>query len=85
MAVRTVSKLVASAGLSSVSVKKAWGLTSLNLAAEPDQDAYLASPSQEIVATARLISADLTARGPARHRRGWRLKLMWELAFRSHL
>ncbi len=31
--------------------------------AKPDRDAYLASVAREIVATAKLISADLTARG----------------------
>jgi IclR family pca regulon transcriptional regulator len=33
-----------------------------SVAAKPDPDAYLASVSREIVATAKLISADLTAR-----------------------
>lgn len=33
------------------------------VAAQPDPDAYLASVAQETVATAQIISADLTARG----------------------
>jgi IclR family pca regulon transcriptional regulator len=37
-------------------------LQAQSVAAQPDPEAYLASVSQEIVATAKLISADLTAR-----------------------
>lgn len=37
-------------------------LQAQSVAAQPDPDAYLASVAQEIVATAKLISADLTAR-----------------------
>ena len=38
-------------------------LQAQSVSAQPDPDAYLASVAQEIVATAELISADLTARG----------------------
>jgi IclR family pca regulon transcriptional regulator len=38
-------------------------LQAQSVASRPDPEAYLASVAQEIVATARLISADLTARG----------------------
>lgn len=38
-------------------------LQAQSVAAQPDPDAYLASVAQEIVATAKLVSADLTARG----------------------
>ena len=38
-------------------------LQAQSVAARPDPEAYLASVAQEIVATAKLISADLTARG----------------------
>lgn len=38
-------------------------LQAQSVAARPDPDAYLASVAQEIVSTAELISADLTARG----------------------
>ena len=38
-------------------------LQAQSVAARPDPDAYLASVAEEIMATARLISADLTARG----------------------
>jgi IclR family pca regulon transcriptional regulator len=38
-------------------------LQAQSVSAQPDPDAYLASVAEEIVATARLISADLTARG----------------------
>ena len=38
-------------------------LQAQSVAAQPDPDAYLASVAKEIVATAKLISADLTARG----------------------
>ncbi|MEE9097627.1 IclR family transcriptional regulator domain-containing protein [Pseudarthrobacter phenanthrenivorans] len=38
-------------------------LQAQSVEAKPDPDTYLASVAQEIVATARLISADLTARG----------------------
>jgi IclR family pca regulon transcriptional regulator len=37
-------------------------LQAQSVAAQPDPDAYLASVAQEIVATAKLVSADLTAR-----------------------
>jgi IclR family pca regulon transcriptional regulator len=37
-------------------------LQAQSVAARPDPEAYLASVAQEIVATAKLISADLTAR-----------------------
>jgi IclR family pca regulon transcriptional regulator len=37
-------------------------LQAQSVASKPDRDAYLASVSQEIVATAKLISADLSAR-----------------------
>jgi IclR family pca regulon transcriptional regulator len=38
-------------------------LQAQSVEAKPDPQAYLASVAQEIVATAKLISADLTARG----------------------
>jgi IclR family pca regulon transcriptional regulator len=38
-------------------------LQAQSVAGQPDPDAYLAAVAQETVATARLISADLTARG----------------------
>jgi IclR family pca regulon transcriptional regulator len=38
-------------------------LQAQSVAAKPDPEAYLASVAQEIVGTAKLISADLTARG----------------------
>lgn len=38
-------------------------LQAQSVASQPDPDAYLASVAQETVATAKLISADLTARG----------------------
>jgi IclR family pca regulon transcriptional regulator len=38
-------------------------LQAQSVAAQPDKDAYLASVADEVVATAKLISADLTARG----------------------
>jgi IclR family pca regulon transcriptional regulator len=48
------SKMVAAVNVS---------LQAQSVAAQPDPDAYLASVAQEIVATAKLVSADLTARG----------------------
>jgi IclR family pca regulon transcriptional regulator len=38
-------------------------LQAQTVAAQPDPDAYLASVAREIVATAKLVSADLGARG----------------------
>ena len=38
-------------------------LQAQSVAAKPDPDAFLASVAQEIIATAKLISADLSARG----------------------
>jgi IclR family pca regulon transcriptional regulator len=38
-------------------------LQAQSVAAREDPEAYLASVAQEITATAKLISADLTARG----------------------
>ncbi|WP_258803990.1 IclR family transcriptional regulator domain-containing protein [Pseudarthrobacter sp. NS4] len=38
-------------------------LQAQSVAAKPDPDAYLSSVAQEIMATAKLVSADLTARG----------------------
>jgi IclR family pca regulon transcriptional regulator len=38
-------------------------LQAQSVAAQPDRDAYLASIAREIVATAKLVSADLSARG----------------------
>jgi IclR family pca regulon transcriptional regulator len=37
-------------------------LQAQSVAAQPDPDAYLAAVTREIVATAKLVSADLTAR-----------------------